>query len=118
MSDTPIPIKEFEVTWFSGLVPDHVGRDRYFVEDVSWQRNGSGGTGFFVVRFSSLTSPHLIGIIHDDTNGNVDEYCAIIDPFNLDDHFRGADHFAKPLRTVAQAWFDTKYPRPVVEADS
>lgn len=77
---------------------------RCVVTEIDYQRNGVSGEGFFVLRFQCSSSPErpLIGIVFDEAPRHV----AVIDPYNLAEHFRG-DVFEQGLRQAVAARYDT-----------
>lgn len=76
----------------------------YEATEMSYQRNGVAGNGFFVVRFKSERSIQTyIGIVFDDEcNPEQKMSVAVINPSDLSDHYRG-DVFAQPLRECIEA---------------
>lgn len=79
------------------------GETEYIATEVTYQRNGVSGEGFHVVKFTktgsgSDGSGSLIGVIFEAS-----KHVAVIDPLNLDSHWRG-DNFEAGLREVIAAW--------------
>jgi hypothetical protein len=73
--------------------------------EVTYQRNGMSGKGFNVVRFTLHQDPampdgdiELLGVVFKDSN-----FVAVIDPVDLDSHWRG-DNFENGLREVVRLW--------------
>jgi len=63
------------------------------VSEMAYQRNGISGSGFYVIQFKRQGTT-LQAIVFDEP-----KHVAIIDPMDLDNHWRG-DVFERGLRQV------------------
>lgn len=92
------------------------------ITELSYQRNGIAGEGFYIVRFEHRETPrakevdHLIATIGFDDEGNASaETTRVIDPNDLSRHWRG-DNFGYVLGPWVDENSKAAWPTLYVEA--
>lgn len=80
-----------------------------YIMGVHYHRNGIGGEGFKVIHFSNEDGRNLIGIVtpaHDE-DGEIDleqtrRNIKVINPMDIEDCYRGADHYGEILLEASE----------------
>lgn len=82
----------------------NVTENDYLVREVTYQRNGSSGEGFHVVRFVRwpYDGVELTAVVFEKTS-----HVAVVDMDDLGSHFRG-DNFEDVMRQVVDAHDDRR----------
>jgi len=72
--------------------------ERYTVTEVSFQRNGVSGEGFYTLAFFGRNVANLMAVVFD-----APRTVAVFEPMNLASHYRG-DVFEPGLREAIEVW--------------